>query len=64
MSPQPIQTKLLAVCLFVVSACGTFALFGCVPIVARMVSPKPPEYSLGQFQAFSQQTETPASPVR
>jgi hypothetical protein len=38
MSPQTIKTQLLAVGLFAASACGTLALFGCVPLLAQMTS--------------------------
>ena len=36
MSFQSIQAKLLAASLFLASACGTFAIFGCVPLLARL----------------------------
>lgn len=53
MSLQSIKTKLLTVGLFALSACGTIALFGCVPVIARMLSDgnldTPP-----RFQAFPQ----------
>ncbi len=38
MSPQPIKTKVLAVSLFIGSICGTFGLFGCVPLLAQLLS--------------------------
>lgn len=38
MTLQPIKTRFLAGGLFVLSACGTIALFGCVPVIARMLS--------------------------
>ncbi|MCU0525420.1 MAG: hypothetical protein MUF72_11400 [Elainella sp. Prado103] len=38
MSLEAIKAKLLAVGLFSVSAVGTIALFGAVPVVARMLS--------------------------
>jgi hypothetical protein len=38
MSHQSIKMKLLAASLFTASACGTIALFSCVPIIARMLS--------------------------
>jgi hypothetical protein len=42
MSLESSKAKLLAVSLFTVSACGTIALFGCVPVIARMLSEHPP----------------------
>jgi hypothetical protein len=38
MTLQPIKTRFLSGGLFVLSACGTIALFGCVPVIARMLS--------------------------
>lgn len=53
MSLQSIKAKLLAVSLFALSTGGTMALFGCVPVIARILSPDqqpvPP-----QTQAFPQ----------
>jgi hypothetical protein len=54
MSLQSIKTKLLTASLFTASTCGTFALFGCVPMLARMV-PSNPQFLLGKLQEFSQQ---------
>jgi hypothetical protein len=36
------QSKLLATGLLTVSACGTIALFGSVPVIARILSPDEP----------------------
>jgi hypothetical protein len=50
MSLQQFKAKLLAVSLFTVSACGTFAIFGSVPVVARIASAPP--FSIGKIEAF------------
>lgn len=55
MSLQLIKAKLLAVSLFAVSACGTMALFGCVPVIARILSADQPS-TPSQVQAFPQQS--------
>jgi hypothetical protein len=51
MSLQSIKAKLLAVGLFTLSACGTVALFGAVPVIARILSDDIPSTPPG-FQAF------------
>lgn len=51
MSFQQFQAKLLAVTLFVTSVGGTFAIFGCVPLLARFTS-STPKAAPTQFQAF------------
>jgi hypothetical protein len=64
MSLQQFKAKLLSVGLFTVSACGTFALFGCVPVIARIASNPP--FSIDQIEAFLlQQTDNvlPQEPV-
>jgi hypothetical protein len=55
MSLQSIKAKLLAVSLFAFSACGTVALFGCVPVIARILSTDHPS-TPSQVQAFPQQS--------
>ena len=55
MSLQSIKAKLLAVGLFALSTGGTMALFGCVPVIARMLSPDQPSMP-PQTQAFPQQS--------
>jgi hypothetical protein len=45
---QSLKARLLAGSLFTLSACGTLALFGSVPVIARMLStavPSVPEAS-------------------
>lgn len=42
MNRQSAQAKLLAVSLFSLSAIGTIALFGSVPVIARMLSSNQP----------------------
>lgn len=56
MSLQSIRAKLLPVSLFALSACGTIALFGCVPVIARMLSDDSPAIP-PLFQAFPQPFE-------
>jgi hypothetical protein len=50
MSLQQIKAKLLAIGLFTVSAGGTLALFGCVPVIARIATNPP--FSMDKIEAF------------
>lgn len=61
MSLQSIKAKLLAVGLFTLSACGTVALFGAVPVIARILSDDVPP-ALPQFQAFPDMPVSPTAP--
>ncbi|NJR65460.1 MAG: hypothetical protein HC772_09315 [Leptolyngbyaceae cyanobacterium CRU_2_3] len=62
MSLQQLKAKLLAVSLFTVSACGTFALFGAVPVIAKIASDPP--FSLSKIEAFLlQQSDTSSAPT-
>ncbi|WAL60954.1 hypothetical protein [Thermocoleostomius sinensis] len=49
---QTIQSRLFAAGLFMVSIGGTFAIFGCVPLMARFISPISPRTVPAQVQAF------------
>lgn len=55
---KTIQAKLFAVGLFTASIGGTFAIFGCVPLLARFTSSTPPAPS--QMQAFPAPDRSPA----
>lgn len=63
MSPQPVKAKVLAISLFIGSICGTFGLFGCVPLLAQLISsdapssPQPWQRSPGQFGALTQEAQ-------
>jgi len=57
MGSQGIKAKLVGVGIFVGSIGGTFALFGCVPMLAHLlspghVSPANQQVAPSQFQAF------------
>jgi hypothetical protein len=58
MSLQQFKAKLLAVSLFTVSACGTFAIFGSVPVVAKIASDPP--FSIDKIEAFLLQQAHPS----
>lgn len=45
-SIKTVKTQLLAVSLFTLSTCGTLALFGSVPVIARMLSDLPGQSSV------------------
>ncbi|MFM7424558.1 MAG: hypothetical protein ACKO7W_06120 [Elainella sp.] len=45
MSSQSIKRQLLAASLFTLSTCGTLALFGSVPVIARILSDLPAQDS-------------------
>ncbi|HEY9644026.1 MAG TPA: hypothetical protein V6C57_26275 [Coleofasciculaceae cyanobacterium] len=60
MSLQQFKAKLLAVSLFTVSACGTFAIFGSVPVIAKIASAPP--FSIDKIEAFLRQ-QTNLSPA-
>lgn len=51
MSSQQFKANLLAVSLFMTSVGGTFAIFACVPMLARLTS-STPEATPTQLQAF------------
>ena len=58
MNPQQIKARLLAVGLMTASACGTFALFGSVPVLAKIGDQAP--FSIGKIEAFLfQQADLP-----
>jgi hypothetical protein len=58
MSPQQIKARILAVSLMTVSTCGTLALFGSVPVLAKIGSQAP--FSIGDIEAFLfQQADMP-----
>lgn len=42
MHPSSIKARLLAASLLICSSCGTFAIFGVVPLMAHLFSPQPP----------------------
>jgi hypothetical protein len=57
MSPQ-LKARLLAVSLMTASTCGTLALFGSVPVLAKIGSQAP--FSIGKIEAFLfQQADLP-----
>jgi hypothetical protein len=60
--PYSIQSKLLAIGLFTASIGGTFAIFGCVPLMARFISPSHQPVPR-QIQAFPD-TQTSPNVVR
>lgn len=61
MSLQQIKAKLLAVGILAVSASGTFALFGSVPVVAKIAANPP--FSIDKIEAFLiQQADFSAEP--
>jgi hypothetical protein len=58
MNPQQIKSRLVAVTLMTASACGTFALFGSVPVLAKIGDQAP--FSIGKIEAFLfQQADLP-----
>lgn len=69
MSSQGIKANLVGVGLFVTSIGGTFAIFGCVPMLAHLlspgyvspdqVSPTEQQASPSPFQAFPEVTNVP-----
>jgi hypothetical protein len=50
MSLRQIKAKLLAVGLLAVSASGTLALFGCVPVIAKIAFTPP--FAIDKIEAF------------
>jgi hypothetical protein len=62
MSPQQIKARVLAASIMTLSACGTLALFGCVPVLAKIGSNAP--FSIDEIEDFLfQQADLPASPT-
>lgn len=60
MSPQQIKAKALAAGIITLSAFGTLALFGCVPVLAKIGSNAP--FSISEIEAFLfQQADIPLS---
>lgn len=51
MSSQ-LKANFVAIGLFATSVCGTFAIFGCVPMLARFTSHNPHVTPTQQFQVF------------
>lgn len=60
MNFQQFQARVLAVGLFAASVGGTFALFGCVPLLAQFTSPAS-QTTPSQFQAFPEISRRAAS---
>lgn len=60
MSSQKVKANLLAASLFMTSVGGTFAIFGCVPLLARLTS-STPVAAPSQLQAFPKVSERPNS---
>lgn len=60
MSSQQVKANLLAASLFMTSVGGTFAIFGCVPLLARLTS-STPAAAPTQLQAFPKVSERPNS---
>lgn len=62
MRPSSVKARLLAVSLLIFSSCGTFAIFGAVPLMARLLSAQLPSPQQ-QSEVFPQPSQ-PSSPDR